>query len=51
MDLFVVLVLSIFEVFSLLIGSLIVFSTKNNKKVMTFSVALGFIVLILLGFI
>lgn len=49
MDLFVVLVLSIFEVFSLLIGSLIVFSTKNNKKVMTFSVALGFIVLILLG--
>ncbi len=49
MDLFVVLVLSIFEEFSLLIGSLIVFSTKNNKKVMTFSVALGFIVLILLG--
>lgn len=49
MDLFVVLVLSIFEVFSLLIGSLIVFSTKNNKKVMTFSVALGFIVLIFLG--
>ena len=49
MDLFVVLVLSIFEVFSLLIGSLIVFSTKNNKKVMTFSVSLGFIVLIHLG--
>ena len=49
MELFVTLVLSAFSIFSLLIGALIVFSTKNNSKVTTFSVSLGFIVLILLG--
>ena len=49
MNLFVVLVLSIISIISLLIGTLIVFSTKNNDKVITFSVSLGFIVLLLLG--
>ena len=49
MNLFVVLVLSIISIFFLLIGTLIVFSTRNSKKVMTFSVSLGFVVLILLG--
>lgn len=49
MELFACLVLSIISILSLLIGSLIVFSTKNNSKVTTFSVSLGFIVLILLG--
>lgn len=50
MNLFVVLVLSIISILFLLIGTLIVFSTHNSKKVMTFSVSLGFVVLILLGF-
>ena len=49
MELFIVLVLSLFEIFSLLFGSLIVFSTKNSEKVMNISVSLGFIVLLLLG--
>lgn len=49
MNLFVVLVLSIISIFFLLIGTLIVFSTHNSEKVMTFSVSLGFVVLILLG--
>lgn len=49
MELFVVLVLSIITLLSLLVGTLIVFSTKNNDRVMTFSVSLGFIVLVLLG--
>ncbi len=49
MNLFIVLVLSIISILFLLIGTLIVFSTKDSKKVMTFSVSLGFIVLILLG--
>lgn len=49
MNLFVVLVLSIISIFFLLVGTLIVFSTHNSKKVMSFSVSLGFIVLILLG--
>lgn len=51
MNLFVVLVLSIISVLFLLVGTLIVFSTHNSKKVMTFSVSLGFVVLILLGFL
>ena len=49
MELFIVLVLSLFEIFALLFGSLIVFSTKNSKNVMNISVSLGFVVLILLG--
>lgn len=49
MNLFVVLVLSIISILFLLVGTLIVFSTHNSKKVMTFSVSLGFVVLILLG--
>ena len=49
MELFIVLVLSLFEIFSLLFGSLIVFSTKNTEKVMNISVSLGFVVLVLLG--
>lgn len=49
MELFIVLVLSLFEIFALLFGSLIVFSTKNSKKVMNISVSLGFVVLVLLG--
>lgn len=49
MNLFVVLVLSIISIFFLLVGTLIVFSTHNSKKVMTFSVSLGFVVLTLLG--
>lgn len=49
MNLFVVLVLSIISIFFLLVGTLIVFSTHNSNKVMTFSVSLGFVVLVLLG--
>lgn len=49
MNLFLVLVLSIISILFLLVGTLIVFSTHNSRKVMTFSVSLGFIVLILLG--
>lgn len=49
MNLFVVLVLSIISIFFLLVGTLIVFSTHNSSKVMTFSVSLGFVVLVLLG--
>lgn len=49
MNLFIVLVLSIISIFFLMLGTLIVFSTKDSRKVMTFSVALGFVVLILLG--
>lgn len=49
MNLFIVLVLSIISIFFLLFGTLIVFSTKDSKKLMTFSVSLGFVVLILLG--
>ncbi len=51
MNLFIVLVLSIISILFLLVGTLIVFSTKNSNKVMTFSVSLGFSVLILLGVI
>ena len=51
MNLFVVIVLGIISIMFLLVGSLIVFRTKNNKSIMTFSVSLGFIVLVLLGFI
>lgn len=50
MNLSVVLVLSIVSILFLLVGTLIVFSTHNSNKVMTFSVSLGFVVLILLGF-
>ncbi len=49
MNLLIVLLLGIVSIFFLLIGTLIVFSLKNNKKIVTFSVSLGFIVLILLG--
>ena len=49
MNLFVVLVLSIISIFFLLVGTLIVFSTHNSSKVMTFSISLGFVVLVLLG--
>ncbi len=50
MNLSVALVLSIVSILFLLVGTFIVFTTKNNNKVMIFSVALGFIVLLLLGF-
>jgi len=49
MNLFIVLVLSIISILFLLVGTLIVFSTHNSKKVMIFSVSLGFVVLLLLG--
>lgn len=49
MNLLSVLFLSIISVIFLLIGTIIVFKTKNSDKVMTFSVSLGFVVLILLG--
>jgi len=51
MNLLIVLILSIISILFLLVGTLIVFKTKNSKKVMTFSVSLGFIVLLLLGFL
>lgn len=51
MNLLIVLLLSIVSILFLLIGTFIVFSTKNSKKVMVFSVSLGFVVLILLGFV
>ena len=51
MNLFIVLVLSIISILFLLVGTLIVFSTHNSKKVMIFSVSLGFVVLLLLGII
>jgi len=49
MNLFVVFVLSIISILFLLVGTIIVFTTGNNKKIVTFSVSLGFSVLILLG--
>lgn len=49
MNILSVLFLSIISVIFLLIGTIIVFKTKNSNKVMTFSVSLGFVVLILLG--
>ncbi len=49
MNLFIVLLLSLLSVVFLLVGTLIVFNTHNSKKVMTFSVSLGFVVLVLLG--
>lgn len=49
MNLLVVLILSLISILFLLVGTLIIFSTHNNKNVMTFSVSLGFVVLILLG--
>lgn len=51
MNLIIVLGLSILSILFLLVGTVVVFKTHNNKKVMTFSVSLGFIVLILLGII
>ena len=49
MNLFIVLLLSVLSIIFLLVGTLIVFNTHNSNKVMTFSVSLGFVVLILLG--
>lgn len=49
MNLLIVFVLSIVSILFLLVGTVIVFTTGNNKKIVTFSVSLGFSVLILLG--
>lgn len=49
MNLVMVVLLSFLSIIFLLIGTLVVFKTNNSKRVMTFSVSLGFIVLILLG--
>jgi len=49
MNLFVVIVLSVISILFLLIGTFVVFKTNNSERVMIFSVALGFVVLILLG--
>lgn len=49
MNLFVVLILSLISVLFLLVGTLIVFKSNNNEKIVTFSVSLGFVVLVLLG--
>ncbi len=43
------LILSVVSILFLLIGTLIVFTFDNNKKIVTFSVSLGFVVLVLLG--
>lgn len=51
MNLLIVLILSILSILFLLVGTFIVFTTHNSKKVMSFSVSLGFVVLILLGII
>lgn len=51
MNLLIVLLLSVLSIIFLLVGTIIVFNTHNSKKVMTFSVSLGFVVLILLGII
>ena len=48
MNSFIGLILSLTACIFLLFGSLIVFKTKNNDKVVTFSVSIGLIVLILL---
>lgn len=50
MNLLIIFVLSIISVLFLLVGTLIVFTTGNNKKIVSFSVSLGFSVLIMLGF-
>lgn len=49
MNLLVVLILSVVSILFLLVGTIVVFRTHNNEKVMVFSVSLGFVVLILLG--
>lgn len=49
MNLLFVFVLSIVSILFLLVGTIIVFNTHNDKKIVTFSVSLGFVVLILLG--
>lgn len=51
MNLLIVLILSILSIMFLLVGTFIVFTTHNSKKVMVFSVSLGFVVLVLLGLI
>lgn len=49
MNLLIVFFLSVVSILFLLVGTLIVFTTGNNKRIVTFSVSLGFVVLILLG--
>lgn len=49
MNLLIVCILSLVSILFLLVGTVIVFTTGNNKKIVTFSVSLGFSVLILLG--
>lgn len=49
MNLFIVFVLSVVSILFLLVGTIIVFTTGNNKKIVTFSVSLGFSVLVFLG--
>ena len=49
MNLLVVLILSIVSILFLLVGNFIILFTRNSKKVMAFSVSLGFVVLTLLG--
>ena len=49
MNLLIVMILSLISITFLLIGTFIVFKTGNSKKIVTFSVSLGFVVLLLLG--